>query len=374
MDQLFLPPMWGNYNIRFVYIILFLGLPWLLAAQQAETNPFEIKSRLKKQESPVETKESGNPFEIKRPESTSTDSTTSPTTTANPFEVNQTSPTTSSPQTEESNPFEVGGTTAAPPAPPSNQENPFDLKSPASPVEPAIAPPPPTDLGNSPISDEVLLFDDSNFIFWLILFMLFLLTLLVSLFRQYIAKAYRAFTNDNFLKLIHREQGRIIDWPYLSLYIGFILNAGIFALLVWKYYGLIGGGNMIYLFRFIAAVAAIFITKHLLLGIVAGVFPVEKEIRQYSFMIVIFNIVLGILLVPINISLAYGPASLHTVVLYGAFLIIFLVYLFRVFRSLFLASRYIGLHKFHFFMYLCTVEIAPVLVLTKFIMLEAGIQ
>ena len=55
-------------------------------------------------------------------------------------------------------------------------------------------------------------------------------------------------------------------------------------------------------------------------------------------------------------------------------LIIFGITVFCILRGLFLASKYLSFHKFHFFMYLCTVEIAPVLVVVKLLLLKAGIH
>ena len=75
-----------------------------------------------------------------------------------------------------------------------------------------------------------------------------------------------------------------------------------------------------------------------------------------------------------SIFIAFAPSNLKLILIYLAFILIIGIYSFRVLRSLFLASKYISLHKFHFFMYLCTIEIAPVLILAKIIMLLTGIQ
>ena len=44
-----------------------------------------------------------------------------------------------------------------------------------------------------------------------------------------------------------------------------------------------------------------------------------------------------------------------------------LTYIFRSLRGLFVAGRFLAFHKFHFLLYICTVEIAPVLILIKLI-------
>ncbi len=133
--------------------------------------------------------------------------------------------------------------------------------------------------------------------------------------------------------------------------------------------------NGIYtLLSYIGIVAGLFITKHIVLNILAATFPIKKSILQYSFMIIIFSIILGLFLVPVNILLAFAPEGFRRPVIYIAIACIALIYLFRAFRGLFLSSKFISMHKFHFFMYLCTVEIAPLMVLLKLIFLGTGIH
>ena len=104
------------------------------------------------------------------------------------------------------------------------------------------------------------------------------------------------------------------------------------------------------------------------------IFPVDKEIKQYSFSLVIFSSILGLALVPFNIIVAFASDSLAQTALYGGLLTIFGITVFCILRGLFLGSKYLSFHKFHFFMYLCTVEIAPAVIVVKLLLLKAGIH
>ena len=174
--------------------------------------------------------------------------------------------------------------------------------------------------------------------------------------------------------MVHREQhGTILAFPYLLLYILFFISAGIFIFLISTYYGVrFSNSHLLDLFIHMGLVLGLFMLKHLVLNVIGYGFPVYKEVKQYSFTITIFGIVLGLLLIPANVLLAFAPANMTKMLIYGSIGLILLLYLFRILRSLFIASRYITLHKFHFFMYLCTVEIAPILVLVKAIILKTG--
>ncbi|MCB0661488.1 MAG: DUF4271 domain-containing protein [Saprospiraceae bacterium] len=212
-----------------------------------------------------------------------------------------------------------------------------------------------------------------TFLFTLIVGMLVLAAIFMTLLREFIGKVYHAFLNDNLLNQLHREQGPIASFPFQMLYILTFVIMGIFLyLLLDHYHSLPYTSPWKNLFASIGMVAGVFIAKHIFLGFLAWLFPIEKEIRVYSFTIMVFNIMLGLVLIPFNVIIAYAPTEVVVVSIYIGLGILALIYLFRQLRSLFAASRYLAFHKLHFLLYLCAVEIAPVLVLIKMIMLASG--
>ncbi|MEZ4949194.1 MAG: DUF4271 domain-containing protein [Saprospiraceae bacterium] len=214
---------------------------------------------------------------------------------------------------------------------------------------------------------------NSPFLFTLIVSMLVLAAIFMTLLREFIGKIYTAFLNDNLLNQLHREQGPVAMLPYQLLYLLAFINEGIFLYLLLKYFGQLPyEGSWANLFACIGLIAGIFLGKHLLLSFLAWLFPIEKELKVYSFTIMVFNIMVGLLLIIFNVILAYAPDEIISIAIYIALGMLALVYLFRQLRSLFAASRFVAFHKLHFLLYLCAVEIAPVLVLIKMIMLASG--
>jgi hypothetical protein len=51
---------------------------------------------------------------------------------------------------------------------------------------------------------------------------------------------------------------------------------------------------------------------------------------------------------------------------------ILLVYGYRLIRSLLIGFRFVGENLFHFLLYLCAIEIAPIMVIAKFITEKIG--
>lgn len=207
-----------------------------------------------------------------------------------------------------------------------------------------------------------------TFLLFAILLSLVILTLLITFFRPNFIKASRALLNDNILNQLYREKESGAALPYYILYGMFFFNSGIFLFLFLTHNGLsIANTHFTTLLFGVFGVFGLFISKHILLSLLGFIFPISKEIRIYSFAIMIFSIIIGLILLPINLFLAYGPESLTKFVFYLSFAAIGIIYLLRSLRGLFIANKFFLFHKFHFLLYICTVEIAPVLVMIKLI-------
>jgi hypothetical protein len=207
-----------------------------------------------------------------------------------------------------------------------------------------------------------------TFLFTVTVALLALLTILVTIFRPVYQRAYRGFLNENMLNQIHRESQGSGPLPYFILYGLFLLNAGTFVFLISRHFGAMLPGSLWQGWLMCTgAVSILLIAKHLLLAFLGAVFPIEKETASYSFTMLVFGILLGLLLAPANVFIAYGPAEFTRPAVMTTFGVIGLIYAFRSLRGLFIANNFLASNKFHFFLYLCTVEITPVLVLVKLI-------
>ncbi|MCB9080786.1 MAG: DUF4271 domain-containing protein [Lewinellaceae bacterium] len=196
-----------------------------------------------------------------------------------------------------------------------------------------------------------------------------LLAFLMTLLRSVVGRTYQAFLNENLLNQLFREQeGRGI-WPFLLLYLLFLFNGGSFVYFAIQYWKVATPFSPWSLFGLcLLGVTLLVLAKHIVLAIIGFIFPVEKEESRYQFLIIVFGIILGLFLAPVNILLAYGPNNLHAYLIQGGLGGVALVYLFRILRSILIANRFIAAHKFHFLLYICSVEVAPIMVLYKLIL------
>ncbi len=214
-----------------------------------------------------------------------------------------------------------------------------------------------------------------NFIFWLLLFVLLFMSFVIPFSRSVINNSYNALLSDTTLRQVFRENankpGR--NLAYYALYFLFWINLAtfIFLLLLQKGYKFPFGQFVLFI-SCLAAVALTYLIKHILLGFIASVFQVKKEVNVYNFIIMIAGILGGLFLLPLNILIAFGPADLSQIFFYLAFSILVIMYVLRYLRSLSLTGSFLTENRFHFLLYLCSVEIAPTLILIKLITTQFG--
>jgi hypothetical protein len=102
------------------------------------------------------------------------------------------------------------------------------------------------------------------------------------------------------------------------------------------------------------------------------VFNAGELVNTYIFVVFMINKVLGVLLVPFILVLAFAKPILHPYAIGGAALITVLLILYRYLFSLTSVRNKLHISSFHFFLYLCAFEILPLTILYKFIVQYFG--
>jgi len=208
-------------------------------------------------------------------------------------------------------------------------------------------------------------------VFWILMLLLAFLTFSIATKRGIVSKAWRGFLNDNALSIAQKEAtGLVGSTPYYLLYSSFLLNAGMFIFLIARHFNPKTFNNIGFLFLCLLVAGLLFLSKHILLNILGQLYPVATEVRRYNFLILIFNCVLGLFLVPFNFLIGFAKQYsdflvFWTLALAGIF------YLYRSVRAAAIGRKFLPGNLFHFLLYLCTAEIAPAAVLIKLAMLAS---
>lgn len=212
----------------------------------------------------------------------------------------------------------------------------------------------------------------ANALFILMIGLVGFLTFAVVYNRTVVLKAWRGFLNDNALTIIQREAaGFTGSTPYYLLYTSFVLNAGVFIFLVIRFFRKDTFDNLGFVLICLLLAAIIFLSKHIMLRALSWLFPVKNEVRRYNFLIIVFNCVLGLFLLPCNLLLAFSETGNRQAFLVFWMLgLVVVFYFYRALRSTAIGAKFLAVSQFHFLLYLCTVEIAPVLFLAKVAILQ----
>lgn len=189
-----------------------------------------------------------------------------------------------------------------------------------------------------------------------------------AFYNKYFIQIVTAFFNNNLTNQIVRDENILVQRASILLNLVFNLVAALFLYFVsvhfnWTPAG-IGIGLNRYLF-FALVVSAVYAMKFLMLKICGYLFNLDREMAAYIFNIFLVNNLLGILLIPIVAVLAFSVTINVTWVIYGSVALISVAFLYRIVRGFFIGITSPVSSLYYLFLYLCTLEFAPLLVLIK---------
>jgi len=115
----------------------------------------------------------------------------------------------------------------------------------------------------------------------------------------------------------------------------------------------------------IAGMLLIYLVKYFVIRFSGWVFKVETITEQYLFNVFLINKIVGIVLLPFLIIMAFADSSWVSPLLVLSMVIIGLLLFNRYARSWQVFSSFFQYSRFHFFTYLCASEILPMAILVK---------
>lgn len=208
--------------------------------------------------------------------------------------------------------------------------------------------------------------------FWMLFSLLGILSFFTYLTVSYktdIKKTLQAFASSTTAAQQFRDQKNIFTPYSLSSYSLFVLTMGHFAFVAGNLWSAAGeqetNWSVSPLLLSILGVAGVYALKHAQVKLLSIVFPFKQQLDYYNYIIANGNKVVGMALTPILFLLVYSPETVKFFSLYTALTILGVAYLYRYVRSAIAANDVILMNKVHFFIYLCSVEIVPVLILLK---------
>ncbi len=193
-------------------------------------------------------------------------------------------------------------------------------------------------------------------------FSLLLLLSITFLFKgQALSRMFNAAVNQNYLSRLMREQQRG----------GYYLWAGLGALVLAAYlYAAVRelrpewlGVRWTALDGFMVALLGLTILKLAALELLKYAFPLQRPIETYQMLILLWLGILGVITFPLLVMVSFGPPALASVVAWVAAPLVVLALLGRSLAATAYAGTTVMAYPLHFFLYLCALEISPLLVI-----------
>jgi hypothetical protein len=116
---------------------------------------------------------------------------------------------------------------------------------------------------------------------------------------------------------------------------------------------------------FSVGVALAYSVKMVLLRFLSVVFYQEKAAALYIFNVFLMILFSGLLLLPTTVLLAYAPAEFRGIIVTISLIVLAVLFVYRLIRAIGIWLGIPGFSIFYLFLYLCTFEIAPLMIIWK---------
>ena len=146
----------------------------------------------------------------------------------------------------------------------------------------------------------------------------------------------------------------------------FILVTGIFVAIVLPFFGanLLWGSYTWSILFFSAATALLYILKAWMWHILGFIFKAQAFSKMYVYQLFLYNRNAGLAVFPLVAAIPFVPETITPFLIYAAISIYAFAYLFRQWRN-FRMIHDQNISLFYFILYLCTLEILPLLLFAK---------
>lgn len=206
--------------------------------------------------------------------------------------------------------------------------------------------------------------------FYLLVILLLIYGMLKRAFPKYFNDLFRLFFRTTIKQLQVREQLMQTPLPSLLLNIFFVIIGSLyisFILLNVKWNPI----NNFWLMTLycIGGLSIIYSIKFLSLKVSGWLFNMQSAADAYIFIVFIINKMIGLVLLPFLIMLAFAQGKVYSVSLTLSLIVVVVLFAYRFILTYSAVRNQVKVNPFHFFLYFCAFEIAPLLLIYKALLL-----
>ncbi|PSL35281.1 uncharacterized protein DUF4271 [Chitinophaga ginsengisoli] len=214
--------------------------------------------------------------------------------------------------------------------------------------------------------NKLRVFDDLDWLVYVMAGVVLLLGIIRLSYLKYFSDLFRAFMNPTLSQRQLKDQLSQSPFPNFLLNSFFVISLALYLyLLMYRQQYITSNTAWMAIPGLIVLVAVVYGVKYLMLRFCGWLFGSSELADAYIFILYLINKVLGILLVPFLVILAFCTPELAKAFMYISIFFIVLLVAYRYIRSYSVVKQYLSFSRLHFFLYLCAFEVAPVLIITK---------
>ncbi|MFL5764573.1 MAG: DUF4271 domain-containing protein [Bacteroidia bacterium] len=189
--------------------------------------------------------------------------------------------------------------------------------------------------------------------------------------RKRLNQVVRAFYVSRYTNQLGRDELTLGNRVTISLAVLFIVTSSLFATQVAEYYHYSDPCHRTLFFsKAMLLITGAYITKLALVRFSGFIFQTQRETSDYTLLIFLFCDTLGLFLLPVVICLAFVSNIPPLIFIYGGLGLFAIFLLIRILRGFLIGLNSVRVSRFYLFLYLCTLEILPFVVIVKLFMIN----
>jgi len=213
---------------------------------------------------------------------------------------------------------------------------------------------------------------DYDIVFYILIFIVFFLGLVKTAFPKYVNSIFSLSFQATFRQTQTKEQMSQNFFPAFMLNVLFVLCGGLF---ITQFAEFNHWARLPFWQLFVYSTAIlliIYLVKYIVISFTGWVFNAKEAASEYGFVVFLINKLLGVVIIPLLFFIAYADAKTKNIAITIVICLAIFSLAIRYLVSLARIRKNLSITAFHFFIYLCAVEIMPLLVIYKLLFLQTG--
>lgn len=212
--------------------------------------------------------------------------------------------------------------------------------------------------------------EGKDVIFYSVVALLLLFAFIKNSFGRYLTDLYSSYFRTTMRQRQIKEQLLQSPLPSLLFNVFFVVSTAVFLALLSQHFHWADRYPFWMLTAYIAiGITILYAGKFLLLKAVGWIFQMNEAANTYIFVVFSTNKILGVVLLPFTILIAFSYGTLNTTAITLSFIAIGAMFAYRYFLSFISINGIVRVQPFHFLIYLAAFEVLPFLLINKVLFL-----